>query len=101
MDAIATPEPPDVGAIRSVAPFAESTTVRYFARVEAVPIQLAAASAVVKSSVSPVVRMLLVKVSVPLPAAGSMQVLPLPVIVLAGLLSHQRADCCSAHPKKS
>ena len=70
--AIATPVPPDVAAIDSVAPFAESATVRYFDRAEAAPFQLVAARAVFRSSVSPVVRMLLLNVTDPLPAAGRM-----------------------------
>ena len=42
----------------------------HFASDELAPFQLVAANAVFRSSVSPMARMLLVKVSVPLPAAG-------------------------------
>ena len=66
------PVPPDVAAIDSVAPFAESVTVRYFDNVDAVPFQFVAARAAFRSSASPIVRMLLVKMSVPFPAVGRM-----------------------------
>jgi hypothetical protein len=68
--AIATAVPPEVGAIDRTAPRAVSATVRYFANVDVDPAPFVAANAVRRSNVCPPVRILLVKVSYPVPAAG-------------------------------